>query len=226
LAVQSIQTRLDQAQPIGLQLFQVLRTRIIRCEILPNTRLSEVGIAAEFDVSRQPVREAIIKLSEEGLLEVRPQRGTVVPRISVRVVEDARFVREAIEADIVKRAVKVFDKRMIDELDAQILRQREAQSVTEFVQMDDLFHRTFAEGIGRGNAWNVIEGLKAQLDRVRYLSLQHFPQAALIEQHRAVVDAIRESNTERAEAAMRKHLNNIVDDLPVIAAGHPEYFTE
>lgn len=224
-AVHTNNMTLDHAQPVGFQLTQILRERIIRGEVRPNTRFSEASIAAEFEISRQPVREAIIKLSEEGLLEVRPQRGTFVPRISMKMVEDARFVREAIEADIVKKAATMFDAKMIDELDKQLEAQRNADGIEEFIELDDAFHRTFADGVGRSHAWQVIEALKVQMDRVRYLSLQQFPQAALVAQHQAVVDAIRTGAKSKAEAAMRKHLNTIVDDLPLIAAGHPDFFT-
>ncbi|WP_269581163.1 GntR family transcriptional regulator [Roseibium sp. Sym1] len=217
-------SKLSTTEPIGAQLVSILRGRIIRNELQPGTRLSEAGIASEFDISRQPVREVFIRLAEEGLLEVRPQRGTIVPRISARMVEDARFIREAIEADVVKHAAAKFDRGQVAELDQLLEHQKRAKDVHEFIELDDQFHRGLADGIGRAHAWNVIEALKAQLDRVRYLSLQQFPKAKLIEQHSAVIEAIRAGDPGQAEAAMRRHLNTIVDDLPVIAAEQPDHF--
>lgn len=217
---------LDDTQPIGVQLLQLLRGRIIRVEIEPGSRVSEAGLAAELSISRQPVREAFIKLAEEGLLEIRPQRGTVVPKISIRMVGDARFVREAIEAEVVRRAATLFGPDRIALLEAQLADQVRARTVQHFIELDDLFHRTLAEGIGRDHAWRVVEAQKAQLDRVRYLSLQRFPKAALIEQHRAIVDGIRQGNPAKAETAMRRHLDTISDDLPVIASEHPEFFRD
>lgn len=218
--------RLDSAQPIGTQLAQLLRTRIIRGELPPGSRLSEAGVAAELCISRQPVREVFIKLAEEGLLEVRPQRGTIVPRISMRMVEDARFVREAVEADVVKLAARSFGPAEVEALEGLIAAQRDADSIAAFIELDDRFHRSLAEGVGRAHAWHVVEALKAQFDRVRHLSLQQFPKDALVEQHAAVVAAIDAGDAEAAEAAMRLHLNNIVADLPKIAAEHPDYFQE
>jgi len=217
-------SKLSTTEPIGAQLYSILRGQIIRNELQPGTRLSEAGIAAEYQISRQPVREVFIRLADEGLLEVRPQRGTIVPRISERMVEDARFIREAIEADVVKRAAAKFDRAQIAELDRLLEQQKRAEDVRSFVELDDQFHRSLADGIGRAHAWHVIEALKAQLDRVRYLSLKQFPKAKLIEQHSAVIEAIRAGDPGQAEAAMRRHLNTIVDDLPVIAAEQPDHF--
>jgi DNA-binding GntR family transcriptional regulator len=218
------QSVLDTAQPIGSQLFQLLRGRIIRGELPPGSRLSEAGVATELHISRQPVREVFIKLAEDGLLEVRPQRGTIVPKISMRMVEDVRFVREAIEADVVKLAARGFGPAEIDGLDELLALQAHADSITAFIELDDSFHRSLAEGVGRSHAWHVVEALKAQFDRVRHLSLMQFPKDALVEQHAAVVAAIKLGDPAAAEAAMRRHLNNIVDDLPKIAAEHPDYF--
>lgn len=224
--MQPTEPGLDSAQPIGTQLFQRLRGRIIRGELPPGSRLSEAGVAAELRISRQPVREVFIKLAEDGLLEVRPQRATMVPKISVRMVEDARFVREAVEADVAKLAARCFGPADVTALDDLVAAQSRVDSITAFIELDDRFHRRLAEGVGRIHAWHVVEALKAQFDRVRYLSLQQFPRDALVEQHAAVVAAIRAGEPDAAGAAMRLHLNNIVDDLPKIAAEHPDYFEE
>jgi DNA-binding GntR family transcriptional regulator len=218
--------KIDVSQPIGLQLYQHLRGRIIRGEFPPGARLSEAGVAGELQISRQPVRETFIKLAEEGLLEVRPQRGTMVPKISARMVEEARFIREAIEADVIKLAASTFGHKELALLDALLAEQKRATSIPTFVELDDRFHRTLAEGVGRAHAWNVVEALKAQLDRVRYLSLQQFPKDALIEQHSAVIEAVRSGDVAAAEQAMRLHLRMITNDLPMIAAEHSDYFED
>ena len=87
---------ITQDQAVGPQIHRIIRERIVCTDLLPGVRLSEAELAKHFNVSRQPVREAFIKLADEGLLEVRPQRGTYVRKISVAAVLDARFVREAV----------------------------------------------------------------------------------------------------------------------------------
>lgn len=215
--------------PIGGQLYRLLRQQIIRNEILPGSRISESQIADFFSVSRQPVREAFIKLSEEGLLVVRPQRGTYVRKILTTSVMDARFVREAIEADIVKLLATNATSKLLEDLKQQLQAQRVAAADNDsvnFIELDELFHRTLAEGANRVYAWKIIEGLKAQFDRVRYLSVFQFSMEKIVEQHSAIVDGIIAADKQLAEQAMRSHLQEILNDLPAIAKANPTLFEE
>jgi len=217
---------IEQGAPVGRQLYRILRQRIIHNDLQPGSRISESELASAFAVSRQPVREAFIKLAEEGLLEVRPQRGTYVRKISVSAVMDARFVREAIEADVVKLLARAPGAELVANLKAQIATQRQvaANEPLRFMELDEQFHRTLAEAADKAAAWNVVESLKAQMDRVRYLSLQQFPVAKLVKQHAAVVAGIAAGDSAAAEGALRAHLREILDDLPAIARARPELF--
>ena len=204
-------------QAVGPQIHRIIRERIVCTDLLPGVRLSEAELAKHYNVSRQPVREAFIKLADEGLLEVRPQRGTYVRKISVAAVLDARFVREAIEADIarfVARLEQLFtDQRKAMEGDARA-----------FLKLDHDFHRCLAEAAGKTYAWKVVEDVRAQLDRVRYLSYFQFPMNEIIEQHIRIVSAITSRDPEAASAAMREHLREILHTLPDIARSRTELF--
>lgn len=217
---------LEHGTPVGPQVYRILRERIIRADLLPGSLISESEIARTFALSRQPVREAFIKLSEEGLVEVRPQRGTLVRRISRAAVMDARFVREAIEADIVKLTAQTPDTAVIADLRRQIVDQRAISDndPDRFMKLDEQFHRTLAEAAGKTYAWQVIENVKAQMDRVRYLSFLRFPIPKLVDQHIAVVDAIEAGSPPDADRAMRDHLREILSALPEIADAKPEFF--
>jgi len=208
------------------QLYATLRAAIIDNALSPGARISEADVAQQYGVSRQPVREAFIKLANEGLLEVRPQRGTFVAKISLQSVMDARFVREAVEADIVKLLAHSPDQTLITELRAQLVRQEKlvGGSARDFMEADEIFHRTLAEGADKGKAWRVVVEMKAQMDRVRFLSSMHFPVDRLIAQHCAVVDGIAKGDAVQAEESIRTHLRGILSDLPVIEQERPEYF--
>lgn len=218
--------RLDLAMPIVPQITRILRERIIRADLKPGDRLTESEIARGYDVSRQPVREAFIHLSIQGLVKVLPQRGTLVSRIDYVAVLDSRFLREAIEADIVKILAQSPDASLIAELRAQLVRQEEIgeERPNGFIQLDDLFHRTLADAAGKSSTWKQIEGLKSQMDRVRFLSLGHFPMKNLIGQHRGIVDAIERGSIAGANGAVRHHLREVLADLPQIVAANKEYF--
>jgi DNA-binding GntR family transcriptional regulator len=217
---------LELTVPVGPQIHIGLRQRIIRGDIPPGTALSEAEIARRFSISRQPVREAFIKLAEEGLLEVRPQRGTFVRKISKTAVMDARFVREAIEANITRELAVKADAGLVARLRKLLVAQKAvpAGELYDFMRLDEEFHRTLADAAGRLYGWKVIEEVKLQMDRVRYLSLRSFPQAKLIRQHAGIVDAIEKASPDEAERRMREHLRLILDDLPSIEAQHPEFF--
>jgi DNA-binding GntR family transcriptional regulator len=218
---------LDPGLPVAPQVHARVQRRILTGELPPGARLSESDIAAAYGVSRQPVREAFIKLAEEGLLEVRPQRGSYVRRISVQAVLDARFVREAIEADVVRLLAARPDAALAARLSALVDAQGAALAAGDaagFVPLDDAFHRTLAEAAGKPVAWAVIEGMKAQMDRVRELSAVRRNRDGLVVQHRAIVAAIAAGDAPAAEAAMRRHLREILHDLPAIRATFPDHF--
>ena len=204
-----------------------MRGQIIRGEINPGIALSESEIARQYATSRQPVREAFIKLSEERLVSIQPQRGTFVVKISVADVLDARFVREAIEIAVTREAATSAPLSAIKELRSLIEQQRATGPGhnVEFLALDEEFHRTIALSVGRAHAWRVIEGIKAQMDRIRYISLDAAtPIALIIEQHKRIVDGIEAGDPTVAAAAMRSHLREITLSLPNIASRFPEMF--
>ncbi len=218
----------DPSLPIGPQLRGILRQQVVQNDLTPGTRISEAEIAQQFGISRQPVREAFIKLAEEGLVEIRPQRGTVVRKIDPAEVLDARFVREAVEADIVRLLVKKGDASLVRELRRQLAEQKTlAQcSPKDFIRADELFHRTMAEAAGKGNVWTILQGLKSQMDRVRFLSFDLYRHDRLIDQHEAIIDSIEQGDEEGAEEATRRHLRAVLEDLPNIMRANPDVFIE
>jgi GntR family transcriptional regulator, rspAB operon transcriptional repressor len=212
---------------IGEQLHQHLRDAIIQGDLAPGQALSAAEVSKRYSVSRQPVREAFIKLAEERLVEVSPQRGTFVLRISKAEVLDARFVREVIEVAIVRELALDPAKGgvLLGELRSNLAGQAkiDAADGKGFLALDEEFHRTLAHY--HEYAWRVVEGVKSQMDRARYLSFDRAtPMPLLIKQHTAIVDAIEARNPDRAEKAIRAHLAEIIKSLPVIAELHPEAF--
>ncbi|MDE1146461.1 MAG: GntR family transcriptional regulator [Azospirillaceae bacterium] len=220
----------DSAEPVARQVFRELRRAIVAMRFRPGQAISEQDIADQLGVSRQPVREAFIKLSEAGLLSIRPQRGSFIVKISVRQVFDARFVREAVELAVVRRAVAEMKNRDVDLLRDSLRAQKMAaddRDLTRFLELDERFHRDLALHVGCEYAWRVVEESKAQMDRVRYLSMPDAtPMPLLISQHRAIVDAIADRDADKAEGAMRQHLQEILTSLPQLAARYPDLFTD
>lgn len=216
---------IDQSSAIGPQVIRILRERIIYNDLRPGAAISESAMAMIYQISRQPVREAFIRLADEGLLEIRPQRKTLVKKISYAAVLDARFVREAVEADIVKLLAESPDPSLVSELRRQLRCQaEEISSPVRFIRRDEQFHRTLAEAAGKRSAWQFIEEFKTQMDRVRILRLQKFPVEKLIKQHGAIVDSIESGEVGRAEKAVRYHLQEILRVLPQIYSENMNFF--
>lgn len=215
-------------EPMARQVTRALRLAIVSMKIAPGEMLSEQDLAQRFGVSRSPVREALIKLSEAGLVRVLPQRGTQVVKISRAAVEDARFIRVAVECAVVREAAQRATPVMLAELNASLTRQRRAQRATssdDFMALDEEFHRLLAETAGRPAAWRMIEDVKPQMDRVRYLDVkQATPRHLIVAQHAMIVDAIKASDPVAAEKAMNQHLSEILRSLPELAAKHPDLF--
>lgn len=215
-------------EPMARQVTRALRQAIVSMQLAPGEMLSEQDLAQRFGVSRSPVREALIKLSEAGLVRVMPQRGTQVVKISQTGVEDARFIREAVETAVVCEAAIKASPAMIAELVANLTRQRRSRrsaSTEEFLSLDEEFHRLLAEAAGRPAAWRMIEDIKPQMDRVRFLDMtKATPREAIIAQHGVIVDAIKARDPAAAEKAMRIHLSEVLRSLPELSAQYPELF--
>ncbi|MDR1827633.1 MAG: GntR family transcriptional regulator [Methylobacteriaceae bacterium] len=237
-----MQKRADKGKPTGegtedhrttvisSQIFENLRLAIIQQNLRPGHFLSEWDIARQFNVSRQPVREAFIRLGDIGLVEIRPRRGTFVRLISLRELSTARFLRETIEASFARIAAKRATAQDIADLAAVLADHRILAQKDDYVGLlehDEKFHRTLARIAGREDAWPIINKLKAPVDRARFLTV---PNAAsvhdIINQHEQIMLAIEEGDPDKAEAALLTHLHEIDNYLPSLQNQYPYLFTE
>jgi DNA-binding GntR family transcriptional regulator len=216
--------------PARNQVYAALRDAIVSAELEPGQRLSENELALRLAVSRTPIREALVRLRDDRLVEIVPQLGTYVTRISRSSVADAQFVRESLECAAVRRAAEVAGDDDIAVLAALVRRQeetRDAQAFDRFYVFDDELHRAMCELSGHGIAWTLSQRAGGHLNRVRRLSLP-LPTyiGEMIEEHRAVVEAIAAHDPDAAEEALRHHLRMVLASLPEIERANPEYFED
>ncbi|AFR02235.1 GntR family transcriptional regulator [Pectobacterium brasiliense] len=220
--------QINNNEPVNQQIYRVLRKDIVECNIPPGKLLSEKEISVRFDVSRQPVREAFIKLAEAGLVQIMPQRGTFVMKISEQRVADARFIRQALECAIARRAAEMVTEEQLLTLEHNLRRQELAaqnDQVREFLSLDDSFHQLLTQIANCPLAWETIESIKATMDRVRFLSLsQVSPPPSLIQQHYLIFSALKARDPDAAEKAIREHLQEMIYSITPIAQQNSDWF--
>jgi DNA-binding GntR family transcriptional regulator len=214
----------------GDQVYAALRAAIVSAELEPGRRLSENELAELLGVSRTPVREALARLRDERLVAIVPQLGTFVTLISPAAVEDAAFVREALECASIRLAAERATSAGLAELQANLVAQERAEQEADtaaFDALDDALHRLLAAQSGHEIAWSLARRANGHLDRVRGLSLPEPGYLGeMVAEHRALVAAIADGDADRAERLMRHHLRMVLSSVPRIRDSHPEYFEE
>ena len=197
-------------------------------KLVPGTKLSEVEVARQFDVSRQPVREAFIRLANLDLLQVRPQRATEVRRFSESALRNGRFIRMAIEIEVLRRActrpAHAFDKRFEANLRQQEKAIR-AGKVERFHDLDHEFHELICLAADCEFAYATVAATKSQVSRLCMLSLADSDELLEThEDHRGLHECIREGREASAVTLMRHHLSRIDKVLESVRESHAEYF--
>lgn len=201
---------LSRQLPLSDQVYTLVRRAIVLGHLSPGAPLNEPEIASRLGISRTPVREAVKRVSDEGLIEVFAQHGTFVSAIRRERVEEAYIIRIALEGESVARAAASITPRQLQDLEdihlAHATALRRAR-YDEAILRDDDLHRRIAEVNGLHMLWKVVDITKAQMDRCRLLSLPD-PGAGLetLAQHRAIIEALARADPEGARAAMQTHL--------------------
>src|SRR4051794_25490071 len=191
------------------RVYDALREAIVTAELEPGRRLSENELAGWLGVSRTPVREALVRLRDDRLVEIVPQLGTYVARISDRAVGDAQFVRESLECAAIRLAAVNAAPADVRALEAILMRQeasRDARDFDAFYLLDDELHAALCELSGHGVAWRLAGRANGHLNRVRRLSLPEPDYLAeMVVEHGEVVAAVGAGDPDAAEATLRHH---------------------
>ncbi len=216
----------DRRRPIVPQIYDALRDAIVRVVLRPGQVISEAEMAMSFGVSRTPIREALIRLADEGLIDIYPQAGTFVSRIDLAAVREAQFVRETLETAVALQAASI--GVAVTAFESILERQERAIRVGDFAEFfasDEDLHRTVFEMAGHGATWRLVQAAKSHLDRVR--QLERPSEETLLQmlgQHRAIADAIRSGDASGVVEAVHEHSTVILRIAPEVAARHPDLF--
>lgn len=222
--------RLDRSRQAAPQVFDALRELIVSLELPPGTVLPRAELADRYGVSQTPVRDALMKLGEEGLVEIYPQHATVVSRIDTVAALQAHFLRRSLELEIVRELASRDDAGLTPLLAAlreQIVRQTRALAAKDyagFTAADREFHRALYDAAGVGELFQLMRQRSGHVDRLRRLHLPARGKAqAVVRDHKTIVDAIESRQPDAAQAALRAHLAGTLTFVDEVRRQHPEW---
>lgn len=206
-----------------------LRNKILRLELKPGERINKKALQDELAIGATPVREAILRLSREGLLLIRPQSGTYVTKINVDEVYQARFARESIEKLVVADSITHIKDEDLEELQKLISLQElylHSNDYDQFFDLDERFHRTFYLIDHKEFVWDWLQVVNLQFNRFRHLRLEvpDLDWQQIFDDHRTIVGAVADHLPQRAETSVSRHLHMVDQDIKVALNLHPEYF--
>jgi DNA-binding GntR family transcriptional regulator len=210
------------------QIVTQLRDAILAMRLPPGTPLVEKELTERFGVSRTPLREALIRLSQERLVDIFPQAGTFVSRIPLARLPEAVVIRKSLETAALELAMAQISAAGLETLDRLIARQEALAGLGDsdgFHAADEDFHEAIAALSGHPGIWRVSQQAKAQIDRCRRLTLPALGRMGqVIVEHRAIVAAMRAGDRAAALAALDQHLSAVLPDVESIRRLHPDYF--
>ncbi|GGI98445.1 GntR family transcriptional regulator [Alicyclobacillus cellulosilyticus] len=214
--------------------YDFIRELIISLQLLPGQMIYEPELAERLQMSRTPVREAIKLLHREGLVEVLPQRGLRVAKISETKVEETRFVRESLEVSAFRLVARRWDRnhpvcQMVESEIAEILRRQaaavEAGDEALFLRLDEDFHNQFLQFAENQTLIQIIAEMRSHLNRVRYLTLKALGKSQpVLDDHHRIFAAVISGDEARTEQVLREHLGKLGAELPLLKRQFPDYF--
>jgi DNA-binding GntR family transcriptional regulator len=209
-------------------IYAELRDELVSLARRPGDPIVEKQIAAAYGVSRTPVREAVLRLADEGLIDIFPQSGTFVSRIPTAALPEAMVIRRVLEETTARLAAERAGPAQVAELHAILRRQREVSARADqhaFHLADEAFHAAISAAAGLPRVWTLVQQVKLQVDRVRWLTLpQKGRMPLLIKEHAAIAAAIRKHDPAEAAACMGAHLERLRGDLDGLHLLNPDFF--
>ena len=209
--------------------YRTLKQNIIATTLAPGSMVSENALAAELGISRTPVREALIELSKAELVEILPQKGCRITKIDGSLVEEAHFMRLVLERAIVEMICDTAQERDLEPLEDNLRLQEfylARPSPEKLLELDNEFHRQMFVICRMNRVHYLMSSIMMHFDRVRSLSLQSIKDLKIVDDHRALLDAIRAKDKQRASRITTEHLERYRVDENIIRGEHPEYFEE
>ncbi|MGE4584505.1 MAG: GntR family transcriptional regulator [Sphaerochaeta sp.] len=212
------------------EIYQTLRAEILSLRFKPGEEMNLQLLSSQLQVSRSPVRDALMRLSSDNLVDIFPQKGTRVSLINLRQVEEERFLRKSLEESAVKKFIYQAREEHYERMERTISEQAESMKQNDFVsflEADDLFHSIIFEGIGMTRIWKIIKAQGGNHHRIRLLSFyEKNVLANIIDQHKEMVEALRYKQMDSILRLEDKHLSKLLQETESMFQRYPGYFKQ
>lgn len=222
----------------GQVVYNALRDKIVRLELEPGQALVRSELVDEFGFSLTPVRDALQQLAEEGLVEIYPQSRTLVTRIDEDAIQEAHFMRVAVETEVVRElATSIRDKdlarlRQIFEFHAEVI--EKAGQIPLIQEVDELFHQALFIAADKFPIQRLLRSRAGDLERLRRIHIDNsvarnagvIRNEAVIREHRAILEGIESGRSAETVEIMREHLDHTMRLIEDKRAAYPELFRE
>lgn len=224
----NISDKLPQ-ESIGEYAYRLLSSNILSLNLVPGTALSEKDIAELLQISRTPVREAFIRLAQENLLDILPQKGTYVAKIDLEQVAESRFLRATMENAIIKLVCHEFTRESLLQVQACLDLQElcvNREDYMKFFELDDTMHGLIFKACHKERIWKMIKQMSLNYNRVRMLTLTkgYYELPKLFEQHQQIVEAIIQKDQGLGERIIGMHINKVITDIEDLKQAYKGYF--
>ena len=219
---------IDPALPKTAQVYGIIRRAIVGLTMQPGSSINEKLLCDQLGISRTPLREAILQLSAENLVSVVPNSGTYVSKIDLQSVFDGHLVRDALEMKVIRLAATRMTPQFERQLDFNLHQQARMAAdldYDEFYDLDEAFHTMICEFGTSAYIWKIVNGAKAQLDRVRRLSYPvKIKLDPILAEHISIADGLRQRDPDTAAAAMKLHLDSVFATIGELIVERRDYF--
>lgn len=209
--------------------YRVLRHNILCLLLQPGDPISENELSKILNISRTPIREAIINLKRESLIEVYPQKGTFVSHLDPTLISEASFMRYVLECEIVKLCCKNFPQDSLNELEKNLEYQKKIFefnfSPMDFFNLDNKFHEIIFKGCNKINIWNQIKIISSHLNRLRLLNVN---EKEVIEnslkEHQKIIDIIKNKDVDSINSILDEHIIGVEKRISHLKKIYPNFF--
>ncbi len=212
------------------EIYQTLREEILALRLKPGEDLNLQHLSVQLQVSRSPVRDALMRLSSDNLVDIFPQKGTQVSLINLKQVEEERFLRKSLEDHAVKKFIYQAKDEDFQAMEAAVneqVRYAESEDFINFLEADNHFHEIIFQSIGMQRIWKIIVAQGGNHHRIRLLSFyEKNVLSDIIEQHRHMIKALKNKELESIVSLEDRHLSKLLQETELMVQRYPQYFKQ